>query len=65
MKTPYRAAIFSNQDMTGPDNAELSDDELIAEALEEAYRADIIGEEYPRVTKQAFLDGLYIGDYTQ
>jgi hypothetical protein len=73
MTTTYRAAYYVTPDgrdetvLTGPEHAHLDDDDLIAEALAEAKRADIVSdddEQEPRLTPAALVDGLTIGDWT-
>lgn len=75
--TAYRAAYFLAQNgnctlLTGPEHAHLTDDELCAEALAEAQRGDIIDMDetdpeaaFPRITREQFVDGLHIGEWTE
>lgn len=58
----YRVAIFTNPNpggqsmlLTAPDQAHLSDADLLAEAWAEAQRADLIGDAWPRVTREQFM----------
>jgi hypothetical protein len=66
MNTTYRCAYLDHGTestvLTGPEHAELSDDDLRAEALAEGYRADIIGAAPPRLTLAQFLALLTITD---
>lgn len=52
--TTYRAAFIADTALTGPEHSDLSDTELIAEALDEAEEADL------RIT----ADEIEIGDWT-
>ena len=67
----YRACYYLAQDrqsdivLTGPEHAHLSDDDLIAEAIAEARRGDLVGDDPPRMTPAELRDGLRIGDYQQ
>jgi hypothetical protein len=68
--TSYRAAFFRDTVLTRPEHAALSDEQLRAEALAEAQRADIIDMEeadpesaYPHLTRAQFESGLQIGDW--
>ncbi|POB12187.1 hypothetical protein [Sulfobacillus sp. hq2] len=62
----YRAAYLVYPDsgemvLTGPEHADYPDAALRAEALAEAYRADLIGPEWPRVSVEDFHRYLTIG----
>lgn len=72
--TKYRAAYFTNSRtgqetvLTYPDQASLSDDDLMKAAVAEAISADIVDaveedpeKAYPRLTMQALIDGLNFG----
>lgn len=70
--TTYRAAFFladngASTVLTTEAHASLSDDALRAEALAEADRARLIGDdtEAGQVTYAAFFDGLRIGNWTE
>ena len=48
----YRAAYIGDTVLTDQQHANLSDEDLIAEAIEEAKRAGLIGDEWPCVSAQ-------------
>src|SRR5262245_42320506 len=65
MRERYRAVWFKDWMLTSPDQAGLSDAELIETAVAEAYRADIVCKvtddpEEPRLTEAALRAGLVI-----
>lgn len=66
----YRAAIYRHPStgqetaLTGPEHAHLPRAELVEEAVAEARRADLIGDEYPRVTEDELRSRLYIGQWS-
>ena len=70
-RTRHRACYYLAPDrqseivLTGPEHSDLDDDALIAEAVEEARRGDVVGSEPPRITEDELRDGLRIGDYEQ
>lgn len=65
----YRAAILqapdkqSSQPLTLPEHAHLSDEDLRAEALAEAKRADLVGDEWPRAPLEEIEANLVIGEW--
>lgn len=66
----YRACYYQGPDgqgeivLTKPEHAVLSDRELRAEALAEGWRADIIGEDEPRIPEDDFVNGLRVGAWS-
>jgi hypothetical protein len=74
MNTSYRAAYMSHDGyetvLTGPEHSDLSDEALVAEAISEARRADIICDEGmetagdPRITMENLKASLFIGQWT-
>lgn len=66
----YRAMYYTTPDgqsetvLTGPEHAELRGDDLQTVAIEEAYRADLIGDESPRISLADLIDGLRLGNWT-
>lgn len=69
MPTTYRAAYYKNWVLTSPDQAHLSDAELIEEAVKAAYAGDVVCKstddpDEPRLTEQALREGLRIGEWT-
>ena len=70
--TTYRACYYATPGgqaetvLTLPEHAALSDDALLAEALAEADRAGLIGDDDPEdlLTHQQLVDGLTIGEWT-
>ena len=65
--TAYRACYYTDGQsetvLTLPEHVELSDDALREEAVAEAHRADIVGEDNPRITETVLRGGLRIGDW--
>lgn len=64
----YRAAIYraesgDEQVMTAPEDAHLSDEELIERAMAEAHAAGLIGDEWPRVPEEEYRARLYVGEW--
>ncbi|HEY8450007.1 MAG TPA: hypothetical protein VIL95_05950 [Bacillota bacterium] len=62
----YRAAIYrhpsgSETVLTGLEHAGLPDEDLLAEALAEARRHGLIGDERPQVPEDTFRRRLYVG----
>jgi hypothetical protein len=75
MKKTYRAAYMSHDGyettvLTGPEHSDLSDEALVAEAISEARRADLICDEGmetagdPRITVEQMKSSLFIGQWT-
>jgi len=66
----YRACYYLSADgqsetvLTGPEHANLSDNQLFAEAIAEAVRADIIGDGDGRIPANRLEGGLRIGTWT-
>ena len=64
----YRAAIYRHpegeeQVMTLPEEAHLSDEELIERAMAEANAAGLIGDEWPQVPEEEYRARLYVGEW--
>ena len=71
----YRAAVYQHRAetgvidgevvLTGPEHADMPEDDLIEEAVREAYRADLIGEEAPRITEEELRQHLTICEWSE
>lgn len=57
----YRAVIVGECNLTGPEHAHLSDYEIMAEAIAEAHRQGIIGDE----DHQIRVEDLSIGEWSE
>ena len=59
----YRAADYGDVVLTGPGQSHLSEKRLRVAAVREARRADLIGDDLPRIPLERLLEGLQIGTW--
>ena len=77
MSTTFRAAYYSSSTgqetlLTGPEHSHLTDSEIESKAIESAIDAGLVDMDetdseaaFPKLTREDFLAGLSIGDWTE
>lgn len=61
--TTYRAAYINDVVLTGPEHARLDDKALMAEAIAEAERTGLIGDDEHQIRADEAADRITIGDW--